>query len=196
MDGKQDAYLELLSIAKSTLPQSSEAMQAALAAGDAESLCVEAHGLKGALRHIGAGALSLMAARRCARVAGIELSGQAVRDARRNAEANDVRNASFHQGFAEEAFPRMVAEGFSPDAVLLDPPRRGAHPALLRGIADARPKTVVYVSCHPPSQARDAAALCGMGYRVAAARPFDMFCQTAEVENVLTFKSTQEAGHA
>jgi len=146
--------------------------------------------------YCGAGALSLMAARRCARVAGVELSGQAVRDARRNAEANGIQNASFHRGFAEEAFPRMVAEGFSPDTVLLDPPRKGAHPALLRGIADARPETVIYVSCHPPSQARDAAALCGMGYRVAAARPFDMFCQTAEVENVLTFKSTQEAGHA
>lgn len=143
-----------------------------------------------------AGALSLMAARLCARVEGVELSARATADARHNAEASGIRNAAFHQGFAEIVFPKMLAEGFAPDAVLLDPPRRGAHPDLLKAIAAARPRTVVYISCHPPSQARDAAILCSMGYRVSAAQPFDMFCQTAEVENVLTFNQTQEAGYA
>ena len=54
-------------------------------------------------------------------------------------------------------------------------------------IAKAKAKRVVYVSCNPATQARDAKILCENGYDATACQPVDMFCQTAGVENVMQF---------
>ncbi len=61
LGGKQDAYRELLAIAKNTIPVSVAAMEAALDAGDLKALCIEAHGLKGAFKHAGAAYIAAMA---------------------------------------------------------------------------------------------------------------------------------------
>lgn len=135
----------------------------------------------------GAGAITLLAAGRCKRAVGIEISPQAVDNARSNALRNRVANASFHQGEAESLLPRMLEAGLAADVVFLDPPRKGAHPDALRAIAKANPRRIVYISCHPASQARDGAMLHELGYQATQCQPFDMFCQTAQVENVICF---------
>ena len=48
------------------------------------------------------------------------------------------------------------------------------------------PQRIIYVSCEPATQARDAQILLQAGYRAVAAQPFDLFPQTRHVENVLT----------
>lgn len=53
--------------------------------------------------------------------------------------------------------------------IVLDPPRKGADEAVLRAIAVAQPARVVYISCNPATQARDARILCAMGYAASAA---------------------------
>lgn len=70
------------------------------------------------------------------------------------------------------------------DVVVLDPPRRGAGPALCRQLAGLRPRAMAYVACDPASLARDVAALAAVGYRLAALRAFDLFPMTAHVECV------------
>lgn len=135
----------------------------------------------------GVGTISLIAARRCQAVIGIERNKQAVADARQNASNNQITNAVFHAGDAEVILPSLVEQGLKAGAVILDPPRKGAHADVLKAIAQAQPQRIVYISCHPASQARDAALLTGMGYEAISCQPFDMFCQTAEVENVMTF---------
>lgn len=135
----------------------------------------------------GVGTISLIAASRCRAVIGIERNRQAVTDARQNAANNQITNAVFHAGDAEVILPSLVKQGLNADAVILDPPRKGAHADVLKAIAQAQPQRIVYISCHPASQARDAALLMGMGYEAISSQPFDMFCQTAEVENVMTF---------
>lgn len=135
----------------------------------------------------GTGTLSLLAAQRCAKVIGIELNPAAVRDSRANAQANQQSNVRFEQGLAEQVLPRLVAQGTVADAILLDPPRKGAHPAVLDAILQVLPQRIVYISCHPGSQARDAARLVAGGYTIHDCQPFDMFCQTAEIENIITF---------
>lgn len=135
----------------------------------------------------GVGTISLIAARRCQTLIGIERNKQAVTDARQNASNNQITNVVFHAGDAEVILPTLVEQGLKADAVILDPPRKGAHADVLKAIAQAQPKRIVYISCHPASQARDAALLTGMGYEAISCQPFDMFCQTAEVENVMTF---------
>lgn len=71
-----------------------------------------------------------------------------------------------------------------PDVVVLDPPRTGA-PGSMALIAKTKPRAVVYVSCDPPTLARDLGMLAAAGYRIEAAAALDMFPQTAHVEAVV-----------
>ena len=137
--------------------------------------------------YCGAGTISLLLARRAARVVGIEIVEAAVRDAQDNAARNGIANAEFIAGASEEALPRLVAQGLRPDVVVLDPPRRGCEEAVLRAAAQSAPARIVYVSCNPATLARDVRRLDGLGYRLAAARPVDMFPWTGEVETAALF---------
>ena len=138
--------------------------------------------------YCGAGTITLAAAPRCASAVGIEIVPAAVRNARRNAERNGITNAVFHAGPAEELLPRMVQEGLRCDAVLVDPPRKGLEPDVIRTIAKAGPSRVVYVSCNPATLARDAALFLEAGYRTEKVQPVDMFCWTSGIETVALLK--------
>jgi len=69
---------------------------------------------------------------------------------------------------------------------VIDPPRRGCDPDFLRQAIAFSPQRIVYVSCEPATQARDARILVDAGYQPVLAQPFDLFPQTRHVENVLT----------
>lgn len=138
--------------------------------------------------YCGAGTISLLLARHAAQVTGIENVPQAIADAQQNARRNGVENVVFHCGTAETVLPRLVAEGMMPDVIVLDPPRKGADAAVLQAIARSAPRRVVYVSCDPATQARDAKVLTQLGYHAAACQSVDMFCQTPDIENVLLFE--------
>lgn len=137
--------------------------------------------------YCGAGTISALFAAKARQVIGIEIVPQAVEDARMNADLNALNNLSFLQGTAEDLLPQLVRQGSRPDLVVLDPPRKGAEEAVLAAICAAGPRRVIYVSCHPGTQARDARYLCQHGYRAAACQGVDLFCHTAQVENVLSF---------
>ena len=71
------------------------------------------------------------------------------------------------------------------DAVVLDPPREGCSPTVLREVFQRlRPPRAVYVSCNPEALAGDLRAICGSGYRLESLQPVDMFPHTAHVETV------------
>ena len=135
--------------------------------------------------YCGAGTISLMMARHCRQVTGIEVVGPAVLNARENAVRNGIENAAFHQGRAEDLLPRMVQSGLRPDIIVVDPPRKGLEPAVIDAVAQAEPKRVVYVSCNPATQARDAALFHARGYQIRKIQPVDMFPFTSHVETVL-----------
>lgn len=137
--------------------------------------------------YCGAGTISLLLARHASRVIGIESVEAAVLDARENARENGVANAEFLNGEAEALLPGLVSQGLRFDVMVLDPPRKGAQAEVLKAIAQASPRRVVYVSCDPATQARDAAILKDLGYRIVRCQPVDMFCWTHGVENVLAF---------
>lgn len=138
--------------------------------------------------YCGAGTISLMLARHAKEVVGIEIVPDAIRDAKENAKRNGVDNVQFRLGAAEDVLPKLVDDGMRPDVIVIDPPRKGCEESVLMAIAKAKPKRVVYVSCNPATQARDAKILCANGYRAAACQPVDMFCQTAGVECVMRFE--------
>ena len=136
--------------------------------------------------YAGAGTISLCMAQTAKKVIGIEIVPQAIEGAKRNAERNGVTNAEFHVAPVEDLLPKLVADGLRPDVVVLDPPRKGVEPAVVEAVVKARPRRVVYVSCHVPTQARDVKLLCEGGYRFEACQPVDMFCYAGGVENVLS----------
>ena len=135
--------------------------------------------------YCGAGTISLLLARHARQVIGIEVVPQAVRDAEENARRNGVSNVRFLAGETESLLPGLVKEGLRPDAVVLDPPRKGCEESVLRALIDAGPERIVYVSCDPATLARDAKILCAGSYRAEKCRGVDLFCWTGHVETVV-----------
>lgn len=136
--------------------------------------------------YCGVGNLSLPAAKRAASVVGVESSGQAVQQARANAQRNSIKNAVFHEGDAalwlKQNLKNLEQEGL--DVLILDPPR-GGEPQIAESLSTARPAIIVYISCSPPTLARDIRQLTGLGYIVSRAVLVDMFPQTYHIESIL-----------
>jgi 23S rRNA (uracil1939-C5)-methyltransferase len=132
----------------------------------------------------GTGAISLLLARRCRRVYGIEVGPAAVADAVRNAEINGITNCTFVTGEVRFALPELISRGVTADVAVCDPPRAGFHPKALAALATLAPARIVYVSCNPATLARDVGELARSGYRLEWVQPVDMFPHTPHIEVV------------
>lgn len=130
----------------------------------------------------GMGNLSLPLALQAKEVAGVENYAPAIERAGHNASSNGLDNARFYARPAEEALGEFAA-GAPFDLVILDPPRTGAY-AVMKDLLRLRPQRIVYVSCDPPTLARDLVPLLHGGYSVISSRPFDLFPQTCHTESV------------
>ena len=138
--------------------------------------------------YCGGGLLGLSLANRVRRVLGVEDNANSIEDAEATARSNGIRNAAFKRAAVERIVSSLARGAKPPYAVLLDPPRSGAAPNVLRAIAqELAPERVVYVACDVDSLARDAARLEGLGYRLGPVQPLDMFPHTAHVETVAVF---------
>lgn len=137
--------------------------------------------------YCGIGTIGIVAAKRGAgRVVGVELNGDAVRDAVVNAKANNLNNIRFYKGDAGEFMYEASDEDEKPDVVFMDPPRAGSDTKFLDSLIKMSPKTVVYVSCNPETLARDLNYLSkNSDYKVRKIQPVDMFPHTAHIECVV-----------
>ena len=136
--------------------------------------------------YCGVGTIALAAARRACDVLGVEIVAPAVADAVQNARRNGMDgHARFVCADAASEIPRRIARGERFDAVILDPPRKGADEKLLRALLLAAPPRIAYVSCDPATLARDVRILCEGGYHFEWAQPVDMFPWTGHVETVV-----------
>ena len=137
--------------------------------------------------YCGIGTIGIVAAKRGAgRVIGVELNGDAVRDAIVNARANNLKNIRFYKGDAGEFMYEASDEDEKPDVVFMDPPRAGSDTKFLDSLIKMSPKTVVYVSCNPETLARDLDYVTKHSdYKIRKIRPVDMFPHTAHVESVV-----------
>ena len=124
-------------------------------------------------------------AQKAKRALGIEIVPSAIRDAKKNAQANHIENADFLLGDAAVEMPKLAADGLRPDVVILDPPRAGCEERVLAAIVKVKPERVVYVSCNPATLARDLAYLYEQGFTIDRVQPCDMFSRTHHVETVV-----------
>lgn len=74
-----------------------------------------------------------------------------------------------------------------PPTVIVDPPRTGLSKGVLHALAASPVRRLVYVSCDPPTMARDARGLLDGGYTLAGLRAFDLFPNTPHVEALAVF---------
>lgn len=136
--------------------------------------------------YCGIGTISLFLAQKAKMVYGVEIVPQAIEDARENAVLNNIENAKFYVGKAEEVLPELYEqEGIYADVIVVDPPRKGCDEKCLETIVKMQPKRVVYVSCDSATLARDLRYLCDRGYEVKRGRACDMFPMTGHVETVV-----------
>jgi len=147
--------------------------------------------------YTGTGTIANFISRKARKVIGIEYVEDAVADARINAAVNGIDNVEFFAGDMKDVLnDEFIAEHGHPDVMIVDPPRAGMHTDVVETILRAEPKSIVYVSCNPATQARDLAML-DCKYGVEAVQPVDMFPHTQHVENVLRLvrrnKSQSEA---
>ncbi len=134
--------------------------------------------------YCGVGGISLHMASEAHQVLGIETVSEAVRHANANAKMNGFSNCKFIAGDAEALLTEGLPLSGKLGAVVVNPPRSGCAPEVLTAIAAMQPRTLVYVSCHPDSLARDLSLLVEQGFRVEQIQPVDMFPQTPHIENV------------
>jgi len=138
--------------------------------------------------YTGTGSIAIYLAEKAKHFVGIEYVEAAVMDARENMELNGVSNLEFYAGDMKDILTaEFIAENGKPDVVITDPPRDGMHPAVVERLLEMEAPKMVYVSCNPATQARDAKML-SEKYRLVKIQPVDMFPHTHHVESVALFE--------
>lgn len=132
----------------------------------------------------GVGSIGIFLAEKARILVGIEEVEAAVEDAKINAYINQITNAHFIAGDCTTLMKDTLISKFGmPDLLIVDPPRTGLHPNLIKNIIEFKPKRIIYVSCNPATLARDL-AIFNECYQLKKLQAVDMFPHTSHVEAV------------
>lgn len=136
--------------------------------------------------YCGIGTISLLLAKKCKKVIGVEINKNAIKDAIINKKINNITNAYF---IAEDATKFILSNKEKFDIVFADPPRSGCDTKFLNAIIKVKPKTIIYISCNPVTLKRDLLFLTKKNqYNVDTIQPVDMFPYTDHIECVTVLK--------
>lgn len=128
----------------------------------------------------GVGSFGLSLAEQAEHMIFVELDPLAISAARQTAEAWGLQNLDFVSQHAERALPALP----SLDLAVVDPPRSGLGERVVTALLANAPPLVLYLSCAPPSLARDLRVLQEGGYRICSLEIFDFYPQTYHVESL------------
>jgi len=134
--------------------------------------------------YCGIGTISLMVAKYVKKVYGVEIVVQSIINAKENAKLNNIENAEFLSGKAEEILPMLYKRNINADVIIVDPPRKGCEKEVIDTIINMASKKVVYVSCNPSTLSRDIKLLEDGGYKLKEVQPVDQFPWSTHVETV------------
>lgn len=136
--------------------------------------------------YAGVGLFAVPLGEKADRVRGAELNPFAVEDAGVNARRARMDHVQVEAGDVARALAGWTrGEG---ERVVLDPPRTGAGPAVVRAVTARRPSAVVYVSCDPPTLARDLKVFAEGGYAPTVVEMFDLFPDTFHLETLVALQ--------
>jgi 23S rRNA (uracil1939-C5)-methyltransferase len=135
--------------------------------------------------YCGTGTIGLFLAPHAHKIIGIEENESAVEDAKRNATENKINNCEFHLGRVKNI---LKFNTFTPDVVVVDPPRAGMVPKALARILELNAAKIIYVSCNPNTLARDLVEMRRAGYTPTHIQPVDMFPNTYHVECITVLR--------
>ncbi|UKN02498.1 23S rRNA (uracil(1939)-C(5))-methyltransferase RlmD [Paracrocinitomix mangrovi] len=121
------------------------------------------------------------------KVVGVDIVPEAIEDAKRNAKRNKIGNLDFYAAdvgkFLNE-YPNFTGKIHT---IILDPPRAGIAPKTLKKVMAIGAKQIVYISCNPATQARDAKEMDMEGYKLKKLSLVDQFPHTSHIEAVALF---------
>ena len=133
--------------------------------------------------YCGAGNFTLPVSRRCKEVVAVEGDTRSVENGKTNGRLIRLENIRWIRSHVPGALKQMSERGERFSKIILNPPRSGAK-GLEDDLACLGAEKILYVSCNPPTLARDLAALSKKGYRVTRVRPVDLFPHTFHVETL------------
>ncbi len=139
--------------------------------------------------YCGTGTIGLYLSKNAKEIYGFEVIRSALDDAEKNADRNEISNVHFLKAnldtfFKSGQLPNRIPR---PDVIIVDPPRAGMHQDMVNYLPRLKAKKIVYVSCNPTTQARDARILNEHGYQIRNATMVDMFPHTPHIETVMLF---------
>lgn len=129
----------------------------------------------------GIGVSSLTLAKEVKEVIGVELNSISTELAKINAKNNQIDQVQFFCASAEDSTHKII-QSMNPDTIIVNPPKAGIDQEVLRSICLSSACRLTYISCSPPSLARDLALLLKEGFEIQELQCFDMFPQTTHVE--------------
>lgn len=129
----------------------------------------------------GVGTIGLALHKHSKEIIGVEVVPSSIRLAKENALRNNIKNYSCFDIAAEKMDSTVLADA---DVVILDPPRIGLHEDVVNYLLTYKPKTILYLSCNPITQARDFAQL-QTHYSPTYLYGFDFYPQTNHMESLL-----------
>jgi len=143
--------------------------------------------------YCGTGVGSILMAKHCKKITGVEILGDAVNDAKANANLNNAKNVEFIQGETLKILRELKNKNQSKksffDVAIIDPPRKGLETEVIEAITSLKIKKVIYISCNPATLARDIKKFSENGYYTKEIQPVDMFPHTEHVECVASIIS-------
>jgi 23S rRNA (uracil-5-)-methyltransferase RumA len=138
----------------------------------------------------GTGTIGQLAAKRSdgVQIIGVDIVEEAILDAKRNANANGVSRIEFYAADVGKFLKERPELQGKIASIILDPPRAGIAPKTLQKVIDLGAENIVYISCNPSTQARDADTLVQAGYELLKFSLADQFPHTGHIESIAKFK--------
>jgi 23S rRNA (uracil-5-)-methyltransferase RumA len=130
----------------------------------------------------GTGTISLLLANKAKKVYGIEIVKEAVEAAKQNAILNNINNVEFVNEDVKD-FVKRQSGTEKPDYIIVDPPRAGLHPNLIKFIKTQQFNKIIYISCNPKTLIPNLKELSDL-YTISDFHLVDMFPHTDHVESV------------
>jgi len=134
----------------------------------------------------GVGTFGITLAKKSRRVFIVESFPDNLRRLKTNIVRNGLDNVEICPGLSEHWMEEISSRGL--DVVILDPPRKGLDPRVVRALVEHPAGKIIYLSCNPSTLARDIGLLKAR-YTPLSLRLFDFFPQTPHIETLAVLAS-------